>query len=296
MAAARFAPLPTSYQPWQLFALAAQQIAKRVLHQQDSATYQRLAGVLAMLVMVLPVCVGFFLLRQLSEWPAMLDAIVLYFCLDIGVLGKQLQTVQQSLQKGQLSLARQQLQPWVLRDTSGLSEVGVVKAALDSLVLRYASHWLAVILVYCVLGATTTLALRVLFELHWQWNPKRKRFQWFGLWLRQTLVLLTLLPMLLFSLVLALQVGARQSLAYAKAADDRSWPLPQRLLLAAWAQTLQRQTGGPAIYDHDKLRRARIGPAQLPAVSDITVGLNAIASQQNALWLLGLISLLLHFG
>jgi cobalamin biosynthesis protein CobD/CbiB len=72
--------------------------------------------------------------------------------------------------------------------------------------------------------------------------------------------------------------------------------LPQRLLLGAWAQTLQRQTGGPVMYQHQKLRRARLGPVQQPTVDDLSVGLKAIAAQQNALWLLGLTSLLWHFG
>lgn len=289
-------PLPSSYQPWQLFGLAAQNVAKRVCKDTDTAAYQRLAGLLATLVLVLPASISYVMLRELSEWPAVLDAMVLYFCLDVGGIKQLLTTIRQSLQKGQLSLARQQLQPLVLRDTTTLSEVGVVKAALDALVLRYASHWMTVILVYCIFGATAALMLRILFELHWQWNPKLKSFQWFGLWLRQTLLLLTMLPMLLFSAVLALQVGAKRTLEFARAANDGSWPLPQRLLLAAWAQTLQRQTGGPAMYQQQKLRRARIGPEQLPTVDDIAIGLKAMAAQQNAIWLLGLSCLLLHFG
>lgn len=296
MAAARLVPLPASYQPWQLFAFAAQNTAKRVLNTNDSAAYQRFAGILATLVLLLPACFGYVMLRELSQWPAVLDAIVLYFCLDIGGIPQQFMKIRQSLQKGQLSLARQQLQPLVLRDTSSLSEVGVVKAALDTLVLRFASHWMTIVLVYCLFGATAALTLRILFELHWQWNPKLKSFQWFGLWLRQTLLVVTLLPMLFFSMVLALQVGARRSLEFARAADDGSWPLPQRLLLGAWAQTLQRQTGGPVMYQHQKLRRARLGPVQQPTVDDISVGLKAMAAQQNALWLLGLTSLLWHFG
>lgn len=289
-------PLPSSYQPWLLFRLAAQNTAKRVLNTNDSHAYQRFAGLLSCVVLVVPAIALYVLLRQLSDWPHVFDAIVLYVCLDVGAIPAQLQSVALSLQKGQLSLARQQLQPLVLRDTHTLSDVGVVKAALDTLILRFASHWLAVICVYGLFGAPAAMLLRILFELHWQWNPKLQSYRWFGVWVRQALLVITLLPLLVFTLVLALQVGLRRTVQFAQQAHDHSWPLPQRYLLAAWAQTLQRQTGGPAMYQQQKLRRARIGPAEQPSVDSVAVGLKAIATQQTAFWLIGMVMLLLHFG
>lgn len=293
--AARVAPLPVSYQPWQIFRVAAQGLAKRVLHDSDTASYQRLAGLLSGVVLIAPTAVLYAVLRELSDWPQLLDAVLLYFCLDSSGLPQQLRPVITALDKGQLSLARQLLAPLVLRDTQQLSAVGVVKAALDMLILRFAAQWFAVLCCFWIFGGVTTLCLRLALVLHEQWNCKLPRYQWYGIWLRQVLVVVTTLPVLLFSALLALQVGWGASMRVYRQVTDGSWPLPQRWLLSVWAQTLQRQTGGPVMYQGRKFSRARIGPEQLPQPADLALGLKYIATQQTALYVLGFAVALLHF-
>lgn len=289
VAAARFAPLPASYQPWLLFRFAAYGLARRVLHDTDSAAYQRFAGLLSCAVLLVPALLLYWLLRQLSDWPFLLDAVLLYFCLDAGAIPQQVRQLDASLQKNQLSLARQQLSSWVLRDTQHLSEMGLIKAALDSLILRYATQWFGILCCFCLFGGLATLALRILLELHYAWNTKLPRYVQYGLWLRQTLVVVLLPPLYLFSLILALQVGWRASLRLYQQHDDRSWPKPQRFLLCVWSQTLQRQTGGPAMYQGVKVRRARLGPDTPPQRIDLANAIRYVSTQQNAVWLLGLL-------
>lgn len=293
--AARFVPLPLSYQPWQIFRVAATGLATRVLHDTDSPSYQRLAGLLSTLVLIVPTVFIYAVLRELSDWPHLLDAVLLYFCLDTNGLPNQLRPIITALDKGQLSLSRQLLAPLVLRDTHQLSAVGVVKAALDMLILRFAAQWFSLLCCFWLFGGVATLGLKLALVLHEQWNCKLLRFQWYGIWLRQTLIVITTLPVLMFSAVLALQVGWRASLQFYRQVTDGSWPLPQRWLLSIWAQTLQRQTGGPVMYQGRKLARARFGPEQLPQSSDLSAGIKYLATQQNAIYILGFAVALLHF-
>lgn len=285
----RFTPLPASYQPWFFLRAVANAVSARVAKPNNDRQQQYLAGTLAVLILLVPFAVLLIAFDELSEWPEFFQAFLLYLALDWQFYANQLNQLSVSLQKQQLSLARDQLSPIVLRQTAQLSSAGITKAAIDAVALRLAKHWFGVLFWYLIGGGIAACCYRLILELQQQWNPKLKRqqqFGWFAAWLEQSL---SLIPALLNALLLALWVNIRDTLAFFKFSQDLQLGLAARSLLSAWAAALQCSVAGPIYYENDKIQRVRIGNDTHPNPIHLLKALK-IASQLQR------IAMLLVFG
>lgn len=290
-------PLPASYQPLQLFRLVAIAMVNKVNKAGDSTAQQLLSGCLALLLLLLPVLALASAFAELSEWPELWHALLLYCCLDWQQHRQQALAISQSLDKQQLNLARDLLQPLVLRKTQQMSAVGICKACIESLSLRFAKQWFSVLFWFMVGGGIAALAYRLLQELQQCWNPKRPQFQYFG---RPAAILvkwLSFIPLMLCGALLAMLRNWRQSIHYLRLSQDGNLGLPQRWVLSACSAALARNLAGPLYYGNEKQRRVRIGPVTEPQSSDIRLWLNLCRQLQVAsflliasFWLLRLVS------
>jgi len=275
---ARFAPLPLQYQPWPLLNLLARRIGERVNKPGYSQAQLRLSGLLAVLVLLLPLLLLCALMHQLSDWPAAFDAMLLYLSLDAMRFNQHCRQLCQKANSGQLQLAREQLQQVMLRDCSQLSAVGIYKAAIEVIAQRQARHFAAIVVWYLLLGGEAALLVRALLELKQSWNDKLQVWRPFASSLAKLTHVLTAPALWFYGCWLALLYNPLRCWQYYKYSADLWMSRPQRCLLSAWSAALQRNLAGPVIYEAHKIRRVRLGPAEQPAVGD--VGLAARISEQ----------------
>lgn len=279
-------PLPASYQPLVLFRILAVQLARRVNKTGYPPAQLTLSGTLAAIVAVAPWLVLAWAFTLLSQMPQLWHGLLLYLCLDWQQVRQQALSIQNSLEKQQLSLARDQLKPLVLREVHLMSAVGVCKACLESLLFRLAAQWTSVLIWFFVGGVVFAIAYRLLQELHQQWNPKNQQFQHFGKPVAAIVLLLNWPGMVLTGSVLAMMVSLRHSRQYLKFASDGYFNWPARWLLAAGAAALNRNLAGPVYYQGQKIRRVRIGPVAEPAAKDISLLLTLCRQYQLGVSLL----------
>lgn len=279
-------PLPASYQPLVLFRILAKRLANRVNKADYPAAQLQLSGSLGALLAISPWLVLAWAFTLLSQMPSLWHGLLLYLCLDWQHLRQQALQVEGSLNKQQLSLARDQLQPLVLREVKLMSALGVSKACLESLLFRLAAQWTSVLLWFLAGGVIFAIAYRLLQELHQQWNPKQQHFQYFGKPVAMLAGWMNWPGMLLTATVLAMMVSVRRSRQYVKFADDGYFNFPARWLMAAGAAALQRNLAGPVYYQGQKIRRVRIGPLQEPTTADISKLLTLCRQYQLAVLLL----------
>ena len=279
-------PLPAVYQPLVLFRILAKQFAKRVNKAGYPSAQLKLSGSLATLLSVAPWLALAWAFTYLSQLPWLWHGILLYLCFDWSQIRQQAQLVAESLRKEQLSLARDHLQPMVLREVNLMSALGVSKACLESLLFRLAAQWTSVLLWFLVGGVIAAIGYRLLQELHQQWNPKHPQFRHFGQPVAFLVALLNSPGMFLTATILAFMVSLRRSRHYLKFANDGYFSPSARWLLAAGAAALQRNLAGPVFYHGEKVRRVRLGPQQEPTAADILELLKLCRQFQTSIGLL----------
>lgn len=283
---ARYAALPLQYQPWPLLRVLAEHVAAKVNKASDSPAQQRLAGMLALLVVVVPLLTLAWTFRHLSEWPAGFDALLLYLCLDHRHFSSQVATIAGSLQRQQLQLAKDQLQPLVRRDCGQLSATGLAKAGIEVLAQRQLRHFAGVLFWFLVGGALAALLWRLLVELQQAWSGKITQQRVFGSaigWVSR----LMLWPVYwLQGALVALLFRFIPSVRYFRASQQAGLPAAERWYLSAWSAGLQRNLAGPVMYQGVKIRRERIGPQQAPELADLLLAQVMEQQVQRAQWLL----------
>ncbi len=262
-------PLPAAYHPLTFYRYLAFSLAQKVNPDPLRASRQLyISGSLAVLVATVPVLALSYSLYQFSELPWLLDALLLFACIDWPQRLSVAKQVQHSLARNQLTLAREQAAKLLLRRTDNLSAVGVSKACCESLLLRSASEVVATLFWFLAGGGLAALGYRLLLELHQQWNVKLAAFKHFGRPVSAVVQLLSAPALLFCCLCMALHYGIRRSWHSCRNRPYHIAVLPYWLLCCA-STALQRGLGGPVYYGPYKLQRSRTGHGPEPAAADI---------------------------
>ncbi|WP_213995710.1 cobalamin biosynthesis protein [Arsukibacterium sp.] len=285
--ASRWLVLPGARAPFRALAVLLQQLAKKV-HPDISRSHfqQQLSGTLALLLLLtltLAIAYGFYLL---SELPLVLDALILYFCLGSRLTLQQAAAVADSINRQQLTLARQRARPLLLRDRQNLSAMGLSKACIESVLHSNAANLVAVIFWFLVGGGLLTLAYTLLQVAARQWNSKLPHYRYFGLTAARCYQLAVAPGLVISALLLALQTGLSRAWRNYRTNEALFFNWPSRLLLAAGASALSSRLGGPAFYAGTKTPRQRLGNGTEPAANDILRAVLFINAQQTALILI----------
>ncbi|WP_372625261.1 cobalamin biosynthesis protein [Arsukibacterium sp.] len=283
----RLMVLPGSRAPFNAFAIILQRLAKKVHPDITRSSFQQqLSGTLALLLVVLlPLAItyGFYLL---SELPLVLDAIILYFCLGSRLSLQQGTAVANSLQRQQLTLAREQAAPLLLRDRGNLSAMGLSKACIESLLQQQAANLVATLFWFLAGGGLLVLAYTLLQTAARQWNYKLPHYRYFGRTAARCYQLALAPGLIISTSLLAIQTGIRSAWRNYRQADTLFFYWPSRLLLAAGAAALGVKLGGPAYYAALKTPRQRLGNGAEPTGKDILRVIMLINAQQTALIIL----------
>lgn len=265
----RFLPIPLVYHPFSFFAAFCQALAHKVHPDpQRSAAQQRLSGLLALIiVLALPLtllaCVYLF-----ASWSLLIDAIILVFCANWQPYQHQAEKISQSLTKELITLARVQARLLLLRDTKPLSSMGLVKALLESLCLRFSQQIIATIFWYLLAGAMGLLCYRLCQVASQQWSIKLAKNRHFGIVACRIHQLLCVAPYCLSLCLLYLQRTKNTRIAK-RCVEGEAMPRAKAWLLQQLSNTLQVNLGGPAYYQQQQVRRLRLQQQHEPDIVDL---------------------------
>lgn len=262
-------PIPLIYHPFSFFAAFCQALARKVHPDpQRPAAQQRISGLLALIiVLVLPLtllaCVYLF-----ASWSLLIDAIILMFCANWQPYQRQAEKVSHSLEKELTALAKVQARLLLLRDTKPLSRMGLVKALLESLCLRFSQQIIATMFWYLLAGAMGLLCYRLCQVASQQWSVKLPSNRHFGVVACRLHQLLCVVPYFISLCLLYLQSGKNNSAAI-RGVEGEPMPKSKAWLLQQLSNTLQVNLGGPAYYQQQQVRRLRLQQQYEPDIGDL---------------------------
>lgn len=240
--------------PW-----LGRRLAAKVNRANNGPHQQRIAGLLAALVLIIPCCLGLALFNSINPLSSPFDALLLVLLLNWQGPMNSFQLT--ALQLEQHQQARIALKPWLLRECQSLTSVGVAKAGIEMLLLRLAAQWFAPVFWYALAGIEICVLYVMVYQLHLSWNPKQSEYRQFGAALSRGYKLLSWLPFKLLALVLASQGDFRSNLQAVK--QGFRWPFSgSGSLLSVTANNLKLELGGPRHYQGQRIEQAYFGPTK----------------------------------
>lgn len=281
LAIERFVPWPDKYHPLSFIRALAAGMANKVLPTSgQSIRQQKISGSLAIVVLLLPIVAMLGVLKYLSQYPVFFETLMLLIALRFQNIVKQTNKVTVALKEQKKMLARHALAQIVLRETEKMSAMGIVKANVEALLLRFSFEYCAVVFWYCLTGGVGALVYRLLYELSLCWNTKVSRFCHFGVPIRLLVNLFQWIPNKLAVLSVVLAVNVNQG---TKALFQRTSYLCEHLfILNICGASLGIQLGGPAFYQQQKKRIKKCGGQRQVILADDT---RALAAINRATWI-----------
>ncbi len=265
---------PESRHPLTVYRFLAERMGQKVLPtSQDALVQHAISSSLGALVLIAPLVVVLAILVYMAEYPVFFEAIILIGILDYGTARYRFNRVLASVGKNKKVLTRETLAPMVARDCTTLTDVGVAKAAIESLLLRFYYQYCGVIFWFLLTGPIGALIYRLLLTTSWQWHYRRPGYQQFARPIRKLVKWLTFIPTLLAALIMLLATDFPAALGAVRASPARDFT---SLLLAAFGGGNHVQLGGPAIYSERKFRYPRVGGSKQVQYSDMVYCKRAI--------------------
>ncbi|MEP1448124.1 MAG: cobalamin biosynthesis protein [Paraglaciecola sp.] len=279
----RYLPWPDKYHPVSFMkALTVGMQAKVLSNDLNSSRQQKLSGSLACIVLLFPFYVILALFTYLSEYPIFFEALMLLIALRFQDMPKQTAKVTAALSKQQKMLARHAVSQIVIRKTEKMSPMGIVKANIESLLLRFSYQYCSVIFWYLLTGGVGALLYRFVYEMSLSWNIKLERFKYFGQPVRYLSNVLQWFPSKLASLSIVLAVNI--SLGTKALFQKVSYQCDHLFVLNLCGSSLGIELGGPAYYGSQKIRTTKCGGKRQIILADNSRTLAAI-NRATWVWL-----------
>tara|TARA_R110002153_G_scaffold3042_8_gene14472 strand:+ start:15041 stop:16003 length:963 start_codon:yes stop_codon:yes gene_type:complete len=276
----RYLPWPDKYHPISFIkALAMGMQAKVLSAKTSSIRQQKISGSLASIVLLLPFCAILAVFKYLSEYPVFFEALMLLVALRFQDIPKQTHKITAALAKQKKMLARHALSQIVIRETQKMSPLGMVKANIESVLLRYSYQYCSVLFWYLLTGGVGALIYRLIYELSLSWNNKLARFKYFGQPVRHLANILQWLPSKLASLSVVLAVNI--SLGSAALFQRVSYQCNHLFILNLCGTSLGIELGGPAYYEQQKVRTRKCGGPRQVILAD---NIRALSAINRATW------------
>jgi adenosylcobinamide-phosphate synthase len=276
----RYLPWPEKFHPISFIkALAIGMQAKVLFVDQNSIGQQRVSGALACIVLLFPFCSILVVCKYLSEYPIFFEALMLLVALRFKDIIRQTHRVTSALTKQQKMLARHALSQIVLRETQKMSSLGIVKANIESVLLRYSYQYCTVVFWYLITGGVGALTYRLIYELSLCWNNKLLRFKYFGQPVRYVVNVLQWLPNKLacLSIMLAVNISRGSAALFQRV----SYQCNHLFVLNVCGASLGIELGGPACYEQQKVRTSKCGGDRPVILAD---NARVIAATDRATW------------
>lgn len=283
-------PLPLQYHPSTTLGLLLQLIGNKVANPQNSISQQQLAGVLGLIVVLVPSLALVIALKQVLFFEDAFDFLLLLFLFEWRAYSKIYHQCRQALLVTDKPQARDGLSQIALRDVDSLSLLGLQKAAAECLTLQLTHRWFVVFFWFAVGGIYAALLCRLIQLCSFYWNRKKARYRHFGIAAQQIYQLIAFVPCLLLAATLSCYGNTLYALKNCLR-QGASWPaLSSGMVLSALASSLKIQLGGPRIYDTIKMRFALLGSGESLNQGHLTPVYSRL-NQAAWLWLIGYILL-----
>ena len=264
------------------FGNGAKRIEKQFNQNQCSAVKQKLTGMFAWSVLVLPLpALYFFLQSELSWW--WLDIAILYFAIGHKSLKQHALQVFKPLQQGDITTARHYCGYLVSRDTSKLESEDVSRAVVESVLENGHDAVIASLFWYCVGGAPLVIIHRLANTLDAMWGYKNSRFLNFGWFSAKADDLLGWPSAKVTAFLYALQSKQFiQSLSNAYYQSKHYKSLNGGWAMASGATALNVKLGGKAVYFEQEIESVTLGQGDTVQAKHICSSVNLVT---RAAWL-----------
>ena len=257
--------VPPSTDPISFFAFVCKRMARKVIGQQYDEQQLLVSGTLALTMLLAPTLVIVYLLHSFASYQWLFDTLLMFLLIqysqDTKLIGKAID----ALSTNKKQLAKDLLQQKMLRNTQTLSALGLTKAAVESLYLRYHHQLFTTILCYLLLGPIAALCYRLCLETHRVWNVKLPTYAVFGRFTNKITLIFQLIPSILLSVSFVIISSPHATLNFFK--HKQLWPMlrktmflqnNQDILLLSIAHAVNINVGGPIMYSDKKQQRMRI--------------------------------------
>ncbi|NDV90283.1 adenosylcobinamide-phosphate synthase [Alteromonas sp. 345S023] len=282
---------PISSHPLTLMRYIVKQMGEKVLPEMHYPKGQHyISGTLAAVVLLSPIVTCVAILVYMAEYPVFFEAVIMIVVIDFGFQRRQFSKLLTIIGKNKKVRTRETLSTIVARDCSRLTDVGVAKAAIESLWLKFLYLYCGVIFYFVITGPVGALIYRLLLLMSWQWHYRTPAMRHFAAPIRKLVSLLVLPPAIvgaLATLMVSHPIRGVNAMKKSSAKDKTS------LLLALLGGVNDIQLGGPAIYHHKKYRYPRVGTTKQVKYSDIIRARRTIISAMCIVVALASIGLLL---
>jgi len=277
--------LDNAYHPLVAFGRWVTFLENVFLNLEQSSFRQSAFGVMAVFCVLSP-CLLFPIYWLLpSVWQTLLGIAILYFCIGARSLQQHAHAVYMALQQNDIVLARQRVADIVSRQTDGMNEGDVRRAAIESVLENGADAVFAPLFWFIVLGPFGALLYRLTNTLDAMWGYKNQRYLHFGWAAARLDDGLNWLPARLTALAYVLIGNTQQGLrAWSQQADLLDSPNAGPVMTAG-AGALNIRLGGPAIYHGKVKNKPWFGGNAWPKDADINLAVRLIV-RTLALWLL----------
>lgn len=247
-----------------------------------SAASQRLRGVVAWLLLIVPATLLAWGLSAIPYLGVAMDIGLLYLTLGAASLAEHAAAVAQALRDGDLELAREQVGRIVSRDTEAMDEQQVSTAAVESVLENGCDAVFGALFWFVVAGGPGAVAYRLANTLDAMWGYRTPRYRYFGWAAARLDDGLNWLPARLAALSYTL-LGQRQAAWQCWQTQAPTWKSANAgAVMAAGAGALGLALGGAARYHGEWVQRPPLGEGLLPRGEDID---RAVALVKRTLWL-----------
>ncbi|PKG81553.1 cobalamin biosynthesis protein CbiB [Colwellia sp. 75C3] len=244
-----------AHEPLRFFKFYCLQLGNKVNNSKNSTSHQTIAGLLALLVTLIPIAIILWLFADFVAVDYIWQGLLLYLALGSLNLGQINKSIAQALVAKQNYLAKQTLKPLLLRETEQLSQVGLSKAAIEMQLLRSVQQIYVVSFLFVSFGPLAALSYRLLLEMHYCWNTKLAQYKHFGFYSQLFIQLIQWLPSRFMALLILLSTVGQGSVLFWRLTRVHLFKLNNDFVMAIFAFSLAVRLGGVAMYQQEKLRK-----------------------------------------
>lgn len=274
---------PRRWHPLALFAHWAQWWESRVYGAAVEPDQQRIRrGLLAWVVVVLPLVLLVWLLNQVPGLNTVLAVVLVYLALGGRSLVEHGRHVATALQDNDIALARERVGMMVSRDTDSLDVSATNKATIESVLENGNDAIFAAIFWFVLLGTPGIVLYRLSNTLDAMWGYKNDRYLYFGRFAARVDDVMNWVPARLTALTYAMMGNAVQAI-HCWRTQAANWSgVNPGVVMASGAGALVIRLGGRAVYHGREEKRPELGMGSEPQHEDIE---RAIGLIQRSQWL-----------
>lgn len=264
-------PLSSWYHPATFIGHVFKLIAQRVYKNNHPPQQLFVSGTLAFSLPIVVILMLLFGIREFALFPQWIDGVLLYLCIESSAGSKKAEKVAKFLSLDQKATAKQMTTQLVARETKGLSEMGLVKANIESLCLNHIRQFWVMLLFYLVAGPWLMVTYKLLLIANRAWRKVVLPTSYFMKPINSTLFAIEYPIIRLLISLLSLFQNYKKTKHYIHHYGKHAYQTNSGWILSLFAASLNVQLGGPAHYLGEKLQKTRIGIERAPVPEDIYI-------------------------